>query len=65
MKTSNRFHLRSLVVVTIAACAAGTALAQPLPTASPESVGMSSQRLDKLTAMLRQEVPTRSCRVPW
>ena len=56
MKTSNRLHLRSLVVVTFAACAAGAALAQPLPTASPESVGMSSQRLDKLTAMLRQDV---------
>ena len=56
MKTSNRFHLRSLAVVTLAACAAGAAQAQPLPTASPESVGMSSQRLDKLTAMLRQDV---------
>ena len=56
MKTSNRLHLRSLVVVTFAACAAGAALAQPLPTASPESVGMSSQRLDKLTALLRQDV---------
>ena len=56
MKTSTRFQIRSLVVATVAAWAASTALAQPLPTASPESVGMSSQRLDKLTAMLRQDV---------
>ena len=56
MKASNRFPIRLLVVATLVACAAGTVLAQALPTASPESVGMSSQRLDKLTAMLRQEV---------
>ena len=56
MKASNRFPIRLLVVATLAACAVGSALAQALPTASPESVGMSSQRLDKLTAMLRQEV---------
>ena len=56
MKASNRFPIRWLVVATLAACAVGSALAQALPIASPESVGMSSQRLDKLTAMLRQEV---------
>jgi CubicO group peptidase (beta-lactamase class C family) len=31
-------------------------VAQPLPTASPESVGMSSERLGKITAALQNEV---------
>lgn len=33
-----------------------TCLAQPLPKATPESVGMSSARLAKITDVLRQEV---------
>lgn len=32
------------------------ALAQPLPTASPESVGMSTQRLTKISEIIRKEV---------
>ena len=32
------------------------ALAQALPTASPESVGMSSDRLAKLTAVMQKEI---------
>ena len=31
-------------------------IAQPLPTATPESVGMSKQRLDKITSTFNQEV---------
>jgi CubicO group peptidase (beta-lactamase class C family) len=40
----------------LALAATGAALAQPLPTATPESVGLSSQRLGKLTALLQKEV---------
>lgn len=36
--------------------AAAAAAAQPLPAAAPESVGMSSQRLQKITTVMRQEV---------
>ena len=32
------------------------ALAQALPTASPESVGMSSERLAKITAVMQKEI---------
>ncbi len=34
----------------------GAVMAQPLPTATPESVGMSSQRLEKVTNTFKQEV---------
>jgi CubicO group peptidase (beta-lactamase class C family) len=42
----------------LAACAAWSlgAAAQALPKASPESVGMSTERLGRLTAVLQQEV---------
>ena len=49
------FLLRCLATVATALGAA-TLQAQPLPTASPESVGMSSQRLGTLTARFNQEV---------
>ena len=49
--------LRATAFVAAAFAAATTsAFAQPLPKASPESVGMSSERLGKLTAALNQEV---------
>ena len=60
MKTTNRFTLRPHWVrklgAGVAAFAALAATAQPLPSASPESVGMSTERLGKLTAMLQKEV---------
>jgi CubicO group peptidase (beta-lactamase class C family) len=34
----------------------GVSFAQPLPKASPESVGMSSARLEKITATFQQEI---------
>jgi CubicO group peptidase (beta-lactamase class C family) len=56
--------VRQHPVVIAAALALGTAaaLAQPLPTASPESVGMSSERLNKITTTLQTEV--REKRLP-
>jgi CubicO group peptidase (beta-lactamase class C family) len=35
---------------------AGGAMAEPLPTATPESVGLSSERLGRITEHLRQDV---------
>ena len=43
-------------LAALAALGAAALQAQPLPTASPESVGMSSQRLGTLTARFNQEV---------
>ena len=43
-------------LTVLAATVATAAAAQPLPTASPESVGMSTERLAKITTMLRQEI---------
>lgn len=49
--------LRRRVSIGAALAFAGIAcVAQPLPTASPESVGMSSERLGKITAALQAEV---------
>ena len=56
MKTTLRIGLHPFVLGGLAALSALSAWAQPLPTARPESVGMSSERLGKLTNMLRQEV---------
>src|SRR5262249_52609269 len=44
------------VVVALSLFAAGSALAQPLPTAKPEQVGMSSQRLARIAPALKQEI---------
>jgi len=52
MTFTRTFALAPIAALLLAAAA----LAQPLPTARPESVGMSAERLDKLTALLRQEV---------
>ena len=40
----------------VASACFGVAFAQPLPKASPESVGMSSERLEKITATFKQEI---------
>ncbi len=48
-----RFQL-SLIVAALAV--SGSVFAQALPTAKPESVGMSSERLAKIGALLEQEV---------
>ena len=50
---SPRFQL-SLIVAALAV--SGSVFAQALPTAKPESVGMSSERLAKIGALLEQEV---------
>ena len=56
MKAS-RFHaLFAASALALAAAWTTGALAQALPKASPESVGMSTERLSKLTAALQQEV---------
>ena len=48
---------RSLVVAALAALATlGSARAQPLPLAAPESVGMSSQRLANIDAFFKSEI---------
>jgi CubicO group peptidase (beta-lactamase class C family) len=41
---------------------AGAALAQPLPTAAPDSVGFSSQRLQNIDAFFASEMESK--RVP-
>jgi CubicO group peptidase (beta-lactamase class C family) len=54
------FEIRGRLAIgamaAIAAVWTTIAAAQPLPKASPESVGMSTERLGKLTAALQQEV---------
>ncbi len=55
-KISARWFAAAGAVGVVGLTCAFSAVAQPLPTASPESVGMSSERLGKLTAVLQQEV---------
>ena len=50
---STRFHY---TVVAAALALSSSVWAQALPTAKPESVGMSSERLAKIGAVLQQEV---------
>jgi CubicO group peptidase (beta-lactamase class C family) len=45
-----------LFIAGLFAAGASAALAQPLPVAQPESVGMSSERLAKITSALQREV---------
>ena len=47
---------RRPLIAALLAMGATAALAQPLPTASPESVGMSTERLNKITTTLQTEV---------
>ena len=49
-------RLRAPALAVLAAFAVSSPGAQPLPKSSPESVGMSSERLSKLTATLQREV---------
>ena len=56
MATQNRFKILPTLLAALVALAASAALAQPLPTAQPESVGMSSERLDKLTTVFQKEI---------
>ena len=48
--------LRPSLVAAALALTSASVFAQALPTAKPESVGMSSERLAKITAALQQEV---------
>ena len=48
--------LATLFSTLTATLATAPALAQPLPTARPETVGMSSERLDKITTVFQKEV---------
>lgn len=49
-------RLRMAVTATSFLLAAAAIAAQPLPAAQPESVGMSSQRLQKITSTFQKEV---------
>ena len=51
-----QFSPRKLAYVSAAWMLSAVAQAQPLPMATPESVGMSSQRLEKITSTFKQEV---------
>jgi CubicO group peptidase (beta-lactamase class C family) len=52
LSSSGSFSARLLLGLIVA----GSAIAQPLPTASPESVGMSTERLAKITTVFQQEI---------
>ena len=56
MTTQNQFPVRTLALACLALASLCSAVAQPLPVAKPESVGMSTQRLEKITATLTQDV---------
>ena len=56
----NKTIVRLAAAISLAG--AGHALAQPLPTASPESVGFSSQRLQNIDAFFAAEIERK--RVP-
>ncbi len=49
-------RLTRYITAVIALSGAACLLAQPLPTASPESVGMSPERLERITATFTKEV---------
>jgi CubicO group peptidase (beta-lactamase class C family) len=55
LKTTSH-TLRPTLVAAALALTGASVFAQALPTAKPESVGMSSERLAKITAALQQEV---------
>ena len=46
---------RSMIAALALSASAGV-LAQPLPTASPDSVGMSAERLERITATFTKEI---------
>ena len=51
-----RAFQQQFVLGAIASIMSAAAMAQALPTATPESVGMSSQRLDKITSTFNKEI---------
>ncbi len=55
MYVVKKFRIRAIAATALATLATA-AFAQALPKATPESVGMSSERLKKITAALQQEV---------
>ena len=52
----SRKTVRASVVALSLSIAAPLAFAQPLPTAKPEQVGMSSERLARIAPWLKQEI---------
>jgi CubicO group peptidase (beta-lactamase class C family) len=54
--------LKKFIVTAIALAAVQTATAQPLPTAAPDSVGLSAQRLANIDAFFKSEIDKQ--RVP-
>ena len=56
MTANNQFPVRTLALACLALTSLCSAVAQPLPIAKPESVGMSTQRLEKITTALTQDV---------
>ena len=46
----------AIVALALWACVAASAWSGPLPEAKPEEVGMSSQRLEHMTAMIQRAV---------
>ena len=55
MHLAMKFPIRAVAVTALAVFATAS-FAQALPKATPESVGMSSERLKKITAVMQQEV---------
>ena len=49
-------HVRTLIFVVAVAIALPALAADPLPRATPESVGMSSERLARIGAALRADI---------
>ena len=56
MTLRSRLPAHRPLVAALLAFGASAAISQPLPTASPESVGMSTERLNRITAVLQNEV---------
>ena len=56
MMEARRFIRNRMVLAAALALGSSLVVAQPLPQASPESVGMSSERLQKITNALQGEV---------
>ena len=52
----SRTSVRATVVALSLSVVAPLALAQPLPTARSEQVGMSSERLARIAPLLKQEI---------
>ena len=56
MTANNQLPVRTLALACLTLASLCSAVAQPLPVAKPESVGMSTQRLEKITTALTQDV---------